>query len=169
MKRVVLFTIAVLSCGKPVDPELATKEQQARGSGNLPGLATEFSEESNIPDSGWETYDAGVCCPVDFAIDVQDSAEARAVLVFPQRNERLEMTKQDAAWRVTACTPLVRDGYFYRVAFADDADAGFLWVERVNAQVPTNFSSEQNVFDPNGAATCSDLDAGVHSTLPDAG
>lgn len=165
-----LAVLAVVACGKRPDPELATKELQQSGPTTNPGDPKEFLDESLIPDSGaLFQFDAGVCCPVDFVVAALQPEETAAELELHLERRRVPMTKTAGQWRTTACVLLDPQRYHYRIGidFAG-ADAGLFWLERVNPGAPVSqgLTGLQNDFDPNGANTCAQLDAGVHGVDP---
>lgn len=174
-------------CGRPVDPELITRS--TAGVGPMRTSEGTVVDLNDQPDASVIFYDAGSCCVVPVAIAVQGDETVGYATAFPS-GHRVSLTKATGAWRGQMCFLLSEPQslYYFQLGYSlndpatdagagsnDDAgvaDAGEFLVNYVNRVAPTEGVAaigEVNVFTPGGIAACTELDAGVHSRVFDAG
>lgn len=183
LRVVVLAVVAtgLLCCGKPSSPpDLITRATGGVG----PQRMTEGTvvNLNDAPDASVSFYDAGSCCMVPVAIAVQGDENVAYATEFPS-GHRVALTKANGVWVGQLCLWLSepQTRYYFQLGYSlndpADADAGavdggeFLF-NYVNLAAPTAGEAavgEVNVFTPGGVAACTDLDAGVHSRVFDAG
>lgn len=161
--------VVVSACGAPVVPAPAARTV-APTAGDVPAHAPPPDLTfADAYDGGLPALDAGVCCPVRFAVHaVAGDVEGRMrVLTFPSE---FPLARDGGAWGTTACLPLVPLRYYFAFGVeAQSDDGGLAWVSRVNAGVPsevTGLVPAVNVFDPGAAASCAAVDAGVYAVVP---
>ncbi len=177
--------LGLLWCGKPPSqPELIT-----RGTGGIgPMRTTEGTVvDLNIKPDGSVSYDAGTCCMVPVAIAVQSDENVGYATTFPS-GQRVALTKANGVWSGQLCVwvaePETR--YYFQLGYslndpsadagtdgdAGAVDAGEFLIDYVNRAAPTVGEpavGEVNVLTPAGATSCSELDAGIHGQVFDAG
>ena len=163
----------IAACGTkpPTPPE--NPDRDLPGSGTVPRTQhTPYVDDSGTPIP---QFDAGICCSVRFAI-LSDGTETAVTLKgdLPPLSAGVALTLAQGIWSATACMPDSFDGqYYYEAQLPSQGSTPYLDY-RVNFHAPTvatgNHEAE-NHFSFDGALTCADLSAAVHSdvSVPDAG
>lgn len=176
----ILAAITLSACGgrddDPIDDgPVAPPERPTRA---LPGIeeAPESVEAPDLPEPETNDYPAvdsdeeETCCELMFALpDAGRSAdEVSAVLVGSAApldvDGGIELEYTDGAWRGSACLPPDYEGeYNYIVSVANEDGEVVFESVRVNPNVDTGYSDLGEVNLWQAAATCEEIDLGIHS------
>lgn len=174
MKRLGLFLVALVLvwCGPAKPPPAEVRRPGSTVSGNpayaqAPDLTNAESFDGSVP-----RLDAGLCCPVVFAVPATiDDADGFLRVVGHSSEYPLSRAVDGGAWAATACVGLVPQRYAFDVGLNAEGDDGptVLRTWRINPAVRSEAATiipAVNVFDPGVAAACADLDAGVYAAVP---